>query len=79
MKLSQLLSRIETKSNYTDCEISSVTDKFDAIKPGDVFVCIKGNRFDAHSVAKQAIEEKGAAAVIVEHETGAENEVIVEN
>lgn len=79
MKLSQLLSRIETKNNYTDCEISSVTDKFDAIKPGDVFVCIKGNRFDAHTVAKQAIEEKGASAVVVERETGAKNEVIVEN
>ncbi|MBQ7956766.1 MAG: UDP-N-acetylmuramoyl-L-alanyl-D-glutamate--2,6-diaminopimelate ligase [Clostridia bacterium] len=79
MKLSQLLTRLETKGNFTDCEISSVTDKFDAIRPGDVFVCIKGNRFDAHTVAKQAIEEKGAAAVIVERETGAKNEVIVEN
>lgn len=79
MKLSQLLTRLETKGNFTDCEINSITDKFDAINPGDVFVCIKGNRFDAHTVAKQAIEEKGAAAVIVERETGASNEVIVEN
>ncbi|MBR3589109.1 MAG: UDP-N-acetylmuramoyl-L-alanyl-D-glutamate--2,6-diaminopimelate ligase, partial [Clostridia bacterium] len=79
MKLSQLLSKLETKSNYIDCEISSVTDKFDSIQKGDVFVCIKGNRFDAHTVAVRAIEEKGAAAVIVEHETGAKNEVIVEN
>ncbi len=79
MKLSQLLTELKTKGNYADCEISSVTDKFDNIKQGDVFVCIKGNRFDAHTVAKKATEEKGAAAVIVEHETGAENEVIVEN
>ena len=63
MKLSQLLTRLETKGNFTDCEINSITDKYDAINPGDVFVCIKGNRFDAHTVAKQAIEEKGAAAV----------------
>ena len=79
MKLSQLLSGLETKGNYIDCEISSVTDKFDSIQKGDVFVCIKGNRFDAHTVAVRAIEEKGAAAVIVEHETGAKNEVVVEN
>ncbi len=79
MKLSQLLARLETKGNYTDCEISSITDKFDSINPGDVFVCIKGNRFDAHTVAVRAIEEKGASAVVVEHETGAKNEVIVEN
>lgn len=79
VKLSQLLTKLKTNGNYTDCEIASVTDKFDAIKKGDVFVCIKGNRFDAHTVAVKAIEEKGAAAVVVEHETGAENEVIVEN
>ncbi len=79
MKLSQLLKNLEIKNTYTDCEINSVTDKFDEIQKGDVFVCIKGNRFDAHTVAVKAIEEKGAAAVIVEHETGAANEVIVEN
>ncbi len=79
MKLSQLLTKLKTNGNYQDCEITSVTDKFDSIQKGDVFVCIKGNRFDAHTVAVRAIEEKGAAAVIVEHETGAKNEVIVEN
>lgn len=79
MKLSQLLTELKVSNNYKDCEISSVTDKFDNIQKGDVFVCIKGNRFDAHTVAVRAIEEKGAAAVIVEHETGASNEVIVEN
>ncbi len=79
MKLSQLLKELDVKNSYTDCEINSVTDKFDSINSGDVFVCIKGARFDAHTVAKKAIEEKGAAAVIVERETGAENEVVVDN
>ena len=79
MLLSQLLGKLEVKENYTDCEISSVTDKFDNINKGDVFVCIKGNRFDAHTLAVKAIEEKGAAAVVVEHDTGAENQVIVDN
>ncbi len=79
MLLSQLLGKLEVKGNYTDCEIASVTDKFDNINKGDVFVCIKGNRFDAHTLAVRAIEEKGAAAVVVEHDTGAENQVIVDN
>ena len=79
MKLSQLLKELEVKNEYKDCEALSVTDKFDSIKPGDVFVCIKGNRFDAHTVAKKAVEEKGAVAVITERETGATNEVIVDN
>lgn len=79
MKLSQLLSRIETKNKYKDCEIFGITDEFDKIKSGGLFVCINGSNFDAHSVAVKAVEEKGAAAVIVEKATGAENEVVVQN
>lgn len=79
MLLSQLLKSLEVKSSFTDCEIASVTDKFDNINKGDVFVCIKGNRFDAHTLAVRAIEEKGAAAVVTERDTGAANQVIVEN
>ncbi len=79
MKLSQLLSGLEIKSKYTDCEISGITDEFDKIKPDGLFVCINGNSFDAHKVAEKAVTEKGAAAVIVEKETGAKNEIIVDN
>ncbi len=79
MKLSQLLSRIDVKNSYTDCEVSGITDKFDDIKKGNIFVCIKGMRFDAHTLAEKAISEKGASAVIVEKETSASNQVIVNN
>ena len=41
MLLSQLLGKLEVKENYTDCEISSVTDKFDNINKGDVFGVLK--------------------------------------
>lgn len=79
MLLSQLLRKLDVKGSYIDCEIASVTDKFDNINKGDVFVCIKGNRFDAHTLAVRAIEDKGASAVVVEHDTGATNQVIVDN
>lgn len=48
------------------------------IKEGVLFVCIKGEHFDGHNAARQALE-KGAAAVVCERDTGAENQYIVEN
>ncbi len=38
-----------------------------SVRPGGVFIAIKGNRFDGHSFVKQAIK-KGAAALIVSKE-----------
>lgn len=43
-----------------------------------MFVCIKGAHFDGHNAAKEMVE-KGAAAVIAEHDTGASRQVIVSN
>ncbi|MCX7653395.1 MAG: UDP-N-acetylmuramoyl-tripeptide--D-alanyl-D-alanine ligase [Fervidobacterium sp.] len=48
------------------------------VKPGDVFVAIKGNRVDGHDFSRQAIEN-GAFAVLVERNVGVENQVIVPN
>ncbi|MGB9795613.1 UDP-N-acetylmuramoyl-tripeptide--D-alanyl-D-alanine ligase [Fervidobacterium gondwanense] len=48
------------------------------VKPGDVFVAIKGNRVDGHDFAKQAIDA-GAFAVVVERDVGLENQVVVPN
>ncbi len=78
MKLSELLKDIKTQSSYEDREVISVTDKSSEIVEGCVFVCIKGSRFDGHSVANKA-QTLGAAAVICEHSVGVENEIIVEN
>lgn len=78
MKLSELLKNVKTDSIYTDCEVSDITDKSNEITKACVFVCIKGNHFDGHSVAKQA-EEMGAAAIIAEHDTGVKNQIIVKN
>ncbi|WP_448377061.1 UDP-N-acetylmuramoyl-tripeptide--D-alanyl-D-alanine ligase [Fervidobacterium sp.] len=48
------------------------------VKPGDVFVAIKGSRVDGHDFAKQAVES-GAFAVIVEKDLGLEDQIIVPN
>lgn len=77
MKLSKLLKNINVKSEYVDVDVLTITDKFDDIKEGSVFICIEGKRFDAHSLAHKAFE-KGAAAVVTEKKTGAKNEVLVD-
>ena len=39
-----------------------------AVRPGQLFVALKGERFDGHDYAKQALEQ-GAAAVVLEKNT----------
>ena len=48
----------------SDCEINSVCIDTRKITEGCLFICIKGERFDGHDFAEEAIE-KGAAAVMV--------------
>lgn len=52
-----------------------VTDSRE-VKPGDVFVAIKGNRVDGHDFVKQALQA-GAFAVVVERDLGLPNQLIV--
>lgn len=76
MLLSKLLERIANVEN--DAEITFITDDSRKVSPGCAFVCIEGNTFDGHSAALQA-EENGAAAIIAQKDTGAKNQVLVEN
>ena len=78
MKLSKVLNGISTKSVIADVEVCDVTQDSRLVKPGSLFVCIKGNTFDGHSVAADMIKN-GAVAVVVEHDLGIENQIIVEN
>lgn len=78
MKLADLL---ENKA-YTaigDTEITSVTDDSRKITQGCIYVCIKGERFDGHSVAAQALEQ-GAACIVAERDLGlGDRQIIVED
>jgi len=79
MFLSELLKGIEYKAEKEfDAEISEITSDSRAVSAGCVFVCIKGLRFDGHNAAAEAVA-KGAAAVVVEHDVGVENQIVVEN
>lgn len=47
-----------------ECEINGVCIDTRKITKGCLFICIKGERFDGHSFAEEALE-KGAAAVMI--------------
>ena len=78
MKLSELLKGVKVISDYTDVEVSDLTDNTQKLETGMAFVCIKGARFDGHEAAK-AMLEKGAVCIICEHSLGLKEEVVVEN
>ncbi|MDE6730434.1 MAG: UDP-N-acetylmuramoyl-L-alanyl-D-glutamate--2,6-diaminopimelate ligase [Oscillospiraceae bacterium] len=70
MRLSRLLeSENRMKMQIPDQEITSITDDNRKVQKDCIFVCIKGETFDGHSVAQQAVAQ-GAAVVIAEHDVG---------
>ena len=82
MTLSQLLSDVEIVSvqGNIDVKISGIAFDSREVKPGDVFVCIKGYNVDGHDYAEKALE-KGAVAIIAEKEISgtAATTVVVKN
>ncbi|MBQ5316332.1 MAG: UDP-N-acetylmuramoyl-L-alanyl-D-glutamate--2,6-diaminopimelate ligase [Oscillospiraceae bacterium] len=61
-----------------DRQISGVTDDSRAVTEGDIFVCIRGERFDGHTAVDEVMK-KGAACVVTDHDTGAERQVMVDD
>lgn len=64
------------KAGIEDREINSVTDNTAKLEAGDIFVCIKGVRFDGHSAAADMLK-KGAALIVAETDTGCSPQIIV--
>ena len=63
MKISDVLNGIKTYDIYDDVQVQFVTDDSRKVTDGTVFVCIKGNRFDGHSVAEEMLS-KGSVFVV---------------
>ncbi|NVB80238.1 MAG: UDP-N-acetylmuramoyl-L-alanyl-D-glutamate--2,6-diaminopimelate ligase [Kofleriaceae bacterium] len=57
-----------------DVTVNAVRDDSRKIEPGDVFVAVKGMRSDGHAFVQTAIE-RGAVALVVEHEVDAPKNV----
>lgn len=78
MKLSNILKGIDVKNTYNDVEVLDVSQDSRLVKEGTLFVCVKGAAFDGHSVAGEMLD-KGAAAVVVDHDLGLANQIIVDD
>ncbi len=82
MILSELLTDVSVESvqGNIDVKISGIAFNSMEVKPGDVFVCIKGYKSDGHKYATDALE-RGAVAIIAEKtiEETAATTVIVKN
>lgn len=78
MKLYDLIRDV-AKTDLPDMDITGVTsDTRSEIKPGQMFVCIKGNTFDGHDAAETMLE-KGCSVVVTERDLGIKNQIVVEN
>lgn len=78
MKLSQVIKGIKTDSNFTDVDVLDITADTRQVKEGYLFVCVKGASFDGHNAAKEMME-KGAVAVVCDHDLGIDNQIIVDD
>ncbi len=70
MKLSQLLA-VDRDVDITGISVDSRT-----VKPGELFICLKGKDYDGHTFAREALA-KGAAAVVTEEPLGIDGEILL--
>ena len=79
-KLSALLTDAGKSAEYAysggDCDITGITDDTRSVSEGCIFICVKGARFDGHTAAAEMLE-KGAAAVVCDHDLGLGDRQIV--
>ena len=69
MKLSSLLypGEYTSASSAEEIEINGIVSNTDGLRKGALFICLRGTRFDSHTLLSK-VEEAGAAAVIVERD-----------
>ena len=67
MKLTALLEQLEFEclQGTPEIEVTDVAYDTRKLKPGAVFVCIKGAKLDSHTLVRQA-KTNGAVAFVVE-------------
>jgi UDP-N-acetylmuramoyl-L-alanyl-D-glutamate--2,6-diaminopimelate ligase len=81
MTLEELIAPLEKQGEVTHqrgdmhVHVASLTDDSRQIKPGTLFVAVKGERVDGHSYVRQAVTA-GAAALIVQDASVAQDQTV---
>ena len=75
MKLQELMKNTGA-AGVPDREATGVVNDSRQVKPGDVFVCIRGAQSDGHRYAAAAAAQ-GAVAIVCEEDGGFENQILV--
>ncbi|MBP0979687.1 MAG: UDP-N-acetylmuramoyl-L-alanyl-D-glutamate--2,6-diaminopimelate ligase [Oscillospiraceae bacterium] len=84
MILKKLLEGIDYQTNISDIDkrfIKNITTDSRNLKPGDIFICITGSRFDGHEFARASLLLKTSEDIVVisQKDLGIRNQVIVED
>ncbi|MDD5241297.1 MAG: UDP-N-acetylmuramoyl-tripeptide--D-alanyl-D-alanine ligase [Sulfuricella sp.] len=66
LRLSEAVTALNARRSGADVAFSGVTTDSRAVAAGDLFVALKGERFDGHDYVAQVIGQ-GAAAALVDH------------
>ena len=65
--LSELTHQLSGSLFGADVRFSGVSTDTRTIKPGDLYVALKGERFDGHEFVEQAIANGAVAIVVNQH------------
>ena len=66
LSLASIKNILRAGVNCDDCEINNITTDSRKVKAGDLFIALKGDKFDGHNFVKEVLDN-GAVAAIVEH------------
>lgn len=62
----KLTEIVGSTSQVIDCTVKNIVTDSRIVKPGDVFIAIRGEKFDAHQFVPEVLKQ-GAALAIVDH------------
>ena len=62
----KLTEIVDSTSQVIDCAVKNIVTDSRIVKPGDVFIAIRGEKFDAHQFVPEVLKQ-GAALAIVDH------------
>ena len=78
---SKLAEIVGFKDNIIEVDIDNIVTDSRKISKGDLFIAVKGEKFDGHNFVKQVLAD-GASLVMVEHlvdDVSSDRQIVVEN